>query len=267
MDANVGASVSSLTRLGRALDVVWVLTWQNFTPRNRRERSKLVWVFMEPLGQIVVLMLIFSLIGRTPAYGRSFALFLLTGVVMLTITTRVSALVRAAIVGLSSASRPVSEGMFHEAIARTLFYGLTAVVYTVVLMWGVGVIERVDVIPAYPLGAAAAFFWVLMLGFGLGLLRGWAALHLPPLDRLYGILSRGLIFVSGVFYATSFMPPQIRDIIVWNPLLHAIEAFRLSLYHDYPTIVYDGDYLRGVALGMTTAGMALLWHSRARVMG
>jgi capsular polysaccharide transport system permease protein len=267
MDANVEARISLITRLARALDTIWVLTWQNFTPRNRRERSKLVWVFLEPLGQIVVLMMIFTLIGRTPGYGRSFALFLLTGVVMLTIMARVSGLVRGSIVGLSATSRPASEGMFHEAFARTLFYGLTAVIYTFVLVWGVGIIENVEVMPSDPFGVAAAFFWVLLLGFGLGLIRGWFALHIPPIDRLYGIMSRGLIFISGVFFVPSFMPPQIRDLMVWNPLMHVIESFRLSFYHGYPSIVYDPEYLRGVTLAMVTCGMGLLWRARARVMG
>ena len=253
--------------LRTALDVIWGLTWRQFTPKSRREGFQLLWVFLEPVGQMVILILIFSLIGRVPGYGDSFALFLLTGIVMLTLFTNGSQLVKGAVVSLASPGRLAAQGMFHEAIARIFFKLIVAAIYTPILMIGVGILERVEVMPQNLLQFFGAFFWVGLMAFGVGLLRGYATLFAAPVERIYAILSRGLIFVSGVFFAPSFMPPQLRDWLAWNPLLHGVELMRLGVYAEYPTIVYAPDFLSGFAMGTTALGMALIWRRRAAIMG
>lgn len=253
--------------LAVALDVIWALTWRQFTPRNRQEKLRLLWVFLEPVGQMMILIVIFRLIGRAPSYGDSFALFLLTGILILTLFTTSSQLVMGAVAGLSSPSRLPTIGLFHEAIARLLFALITAGIYTAFLMWCVGVIDRVSVGPAHPPRVVGAFLWIGTAAFGVGLIRGYCALYLPPVERIYAILSRGLIFVSGVFFAPSFMPPQLRDLLAWNPVLHGVELMRLGVYAEYPTILYAPDYLMGFALGTTALGTMLVWRRRAELLG
>jgi capsular polysaccharide transport system permease protein len=254
-------------RLRDRLNLVWTLLWRNFLPRNRRESFQLVWVFAEPIGQLAVMILIFTLIGRAPGYGNSFALFLLTGIGMLTLFTRGAQLVASAIQGLAGSTRLAAIGMFHESLAKVLFEVIVALTFFTVLAWGIGMVQHMRTAPHHPLVAAEAFFWGGLFAFGFGLLRGWAMLFLPPLDRLYTILSRVLIFVSGVFFVPSFMPDPYRSWLSWNPVVHLVELLRLGVYDQYPSIVYAPDYLRAWALGATAFGMALLWRARARVMG
>ncbi len=225
-----------------------------------------LWVVVEPAGQLAVLILIFTLIGRLPSYGDSFALFLLTGVVMLTIVTRGAQLVTGAVLGLRSPNRLATIGLYDEAVARVLFMLTTAVIYSSALIWAIGAWERQQFFPAHPERVASAFFWAGMLAFGVGLLRGYASRFLPLAERIYAILSRGLIFVSGVFFAPSFMVPQIREILAWNPVLHAVELMRLGMYDEYPTIVYDHVYLASWGLCATALGLGLLWRGRRKVL-
>lgn len=249
------------------LSLIWVLFWHNFAPRNKSDRLQIVWVILEPIGQMAVLLMVFTLIGRTPAYGRSFALFLLTGVAMLTHFTRGSAMVMGAIKTVEKTSRPPGVGLFHEAIARILFKLTIGVIYTAALFWAVAEFAHVDTMPHHWVPVVEAFFWMTLLAFGVGLLRAHAQRFAPFAERAYTILSRVLLFVSGVFYVPSFMPPQIRDWLAWNPVLHGVELFRLGVYAEYPTIVYDPLYFKGFALGTTALGMGLLWRRRAEVMG
>jgi capsular polysaccharide transport system permease protein len=55
------------------------------------------------------------------------------------------------------------------------------------------------------------------------------------------------MFMSGVFYVVDLLTPSIRDVIVWNPLAHGIEWFRLGLYGRYLVHTLDREYLMGVA--------------------
>ena len=250
-----------------SLNLIWHLYWHNFVPKDKEDRLKLVWIFAEPIGQMAVLLLVFSMISRSPAYGRSFALFFLTGIGMLTLFKGSSQLVMGAIKQLNNAGRLPAVGMFHEAIARILFMLTVAVIYVSALLWGVHVFQGVRTLPHHWPEVVTAFALCALLAFGVGLLRGYCALFIPFIERIYVILARALLFVSGVFYVTSFMPPQLRDILRWNPVLQVVELLRSGVYREYPTIVLDVGYLFGVSLGAVALGAALLWARRSEVLG
>ena len=246
-----------------SLNLIWVLTWLKFLPRTRRESAKLFWLFVEPAGQLSILIILFTFIGRTPAYGTSMALFLLTGIVMLNFFQVGSSMVMAAMLQSSNKLRLAPIGIYHDAIASSVFKLITAIGYTALLLIGVWYIQGIDVVPKHPLIAAQAFLWCTACCMGMGLLRAYATKFLPLVERVYATLSRGMIFISGVFFVPSFMPPQIRELLVYNPVLHVIELFRLGMYDQYPTIVYSSNYLQLFALGSTALGAGLIWRRRS----
>lgn len=254
-------------RLVDRLNLVWTLLWRNFLPRNRRESFRLFWVIAEPTGQLAVMIILFSIIGRTAGYGRSFALFLLTGIALLTLFSRGSQVVASAVKDLSSPARLPAIGVFHDAIAKILFEAIVAIAYFVIVAAGIAALQDTPVARQHPERAAAAFLWTALAAYGFGLLRGYMMIAAPPVERIYAILARVLIFVSGVFYVPSFMPEPYRSWLSWNPVLHGVELLRLGVYDQYPTIVYSPDYLIGFALGTTAFGMALVWRNRVRMLG
>lgn len=251
-----------MAQTATSLNLIWVLTWMKFLPRTRRESAKLFWLFVEPAGQLAVLIILFTFIGRTPAYGTSMALFLLTGIVMLNFFQVSSGMVMQAMLQAGNRLRLPTVGIYHEAIASSIFKLITAFGYTSLLLLGVWYFQGIDVVPKHPLIAAQAFLWCALGSFGFGLLRAYATKFLPALERIYATLSRGLIFVSGVFFVPSFMPPQIRDLMFYNPIMHIIELYRLGMYDQYPTIVYSPLYLQLFALGATALGAGLIWQRR-----
>lgn len=253
-------------RLRDALNLIWTLFWQDFTPRNRRESFKLVWAFAEPAGQLLVLIAVFSLIGRLPGYGNSFALFLMTGIIVLTTFTQTATQVMSAVQGLKGSNRLAAIGAFHEALARLAFQMVVAMFTLIILAVAIAVFTHVETTPHHLHRVGAAFAATALLAFGVGLIRGWAMTFLPFIERVYTILARVLLFVSGVFYVPSFMPPQIRDWLALNPVLHGVELMRLGFYNQYPTIVFSPDYLLTVGLGATSLGMMLVWRNRAQLM-
>lgn len=249
-----------------SLNLIWVLTWLKFLPRSRRESAKLFWLFVEPAGQLSILIILFTFIGRSPAYGTSMALFLLTGIVMLNFFQVGSSMVMQAMIQSSSKLRLAPVGLYHDAIASTVFKLITALGYTSILLIGVWFVQGIEVVPKHPLIAAQAFLWCSVACFGMGLLRAYMTKFLPLVERIYVTVSRGMIFISGVFFVPSFMPPQIRDLLYWNPVLHIIELFRLGMYDQYPTIMYSQTYLALFALGTTALGAGLIWRQRAEFM-
>ncbi len=245
-----------------SLNLLWVILWMKFLPRTRRESAKLFWLIVEPAGQLAILIILFSFIGRTPAYGTSMALFLLTGIATLNFFQVGSGMVMNATLGAANRMRLAPVGMFHDAIASSCFKLITALVYTSLLLLGVWYVQGIDVIPKHPLVAVQAFLWCTLSCLGWGLLRAYFTKFLPLVERTYATISRGFVFISGVFFVPSFMAPQIRELLAFNPILHMIELFRLGMYDQYPTIVYSPLYLQLFALGSTALGMGLIWRQR-----
>lgn len=245
-----------------SINLLWVLLWMKFLPRTRRESAKLFWLFVEPAGQLAIMIVLFTFIGRTAAYGTSMALFLLTGIVILNFFQVGSGMVMHAMLGASNRLRLAPVGIYHDAIANSVFKLITALGYTSLLLVGIRYFQGVNVVPKHPLIALEAFLWCTLSCFGFGLLRAYATKFLPLVERTYATVSRGLIFISGVFFVPSFMPPQIRELLVYNPILHIIELFRLGMYQQYPTILYSPLYLQLFALGSTALGAGLIWRQR-----
>ncbi|MEM7505809.1 MAG: ABC transporter permease [Pseudomonadota bacterium] len=256
---------SAIEPLRDRLNLIWVMLWQAFMPRQRRESMKLVWVFLEPMGQLALLVALFALIGRTGGYGRSFALFLLTGIVVLQIFNRGSEQIALSIEKANSPRRMPDAGLFHGAIAQTMFQWLTAAIYAPVLAYVVWWWYRVEVVPAHPEVLLLAVALTGMLAFGIGLIRGYCRRFLPVGERLFKTLSRGLILISGVFYMASWLPPDYRYVLSYNPILQLIELVRLGVYFEYPTTLFSMTYLMSWCLGSVTFAMALIWVSRKRL--
>lgn len=247
-----------------SLNLIWTLTWMNFMPRSPRDGLKLFWVFMEPAGQLMIMMMVFTLIGRTPGYGVSFPLFMMTGVVMLSLFSKGSQQVMNGVLQTASRSRLAQVTFIHEALSRILFMVLVSIGYTTIIAYAIGLYQHVETRPHHLEVSAQAFFWCGLLAFGMGLVRALASKYAPAVQRAYSVGTRAMIFITGIFYVPSFMPPQIRDYLWYNPVMHAVEMFRLGMYDEYPTIVFSPLYLQFWALGTTGVGLTLLWVNRAK---
>jgi capsular polysaccharide transport system permease protein len=106
-----------------------------------------------------------------------------------------------------------------------------------------------------PIGQACLA--IIMLGFGWGtinLILGrahWAFVRAAP------VFNRGLVIFSGVFFVPDFLAPHIREILSYNPLLHAILLFRSGFYPDFPNIVLDTGYLAKCSVVLVALALAL----------
>ena len=98
-------------------------------------------------------------------------------------------------------------------------------------------------------------FFLACLGIGVGLTSSAISYYIPLWSWIWSRISRMLIFTSGVFYIADKMQYRIREIIVWNPILHAIDWFRIGLYGNYPDFILDKHYLISWSVGSLLVGI------------
>ena len=85
-------------------------------------------------------------------------------------------------------------------------------------------------------------------------------------ETVYAAAVRLLYFASGIYYAPFAMPDWLREWLVLNPVLQAIEWFRSGFYPHYEPHWLDVDYLLAWVVGSVGLGFALERATRARMM-
>ncbi len=222
-------------------------------------------VLTEVLWMSTVLGIIWYFIGHAPPYGDSAVFYMFTGMFPFTLFrmlhTRVSAALEANR-GLLvyPVVRPV-DTLLARAGLESAFQLVAFIIFTAAFVW-IGYAN----FPARPVEMLAAIGMVILLGFGTGVSSMILRDLWSPWATINNMLVRVLFFVSGIFYQVEYLPPQIRDVLVWNPLVHAIEWVRYCIFSGYSTQILDREYLMFWALGASVFGLAMERLRRPRLL-
>lgn len=221
---------------------------------QRARAGKLSTLFMlaEPLILILVLYLIRAVFrGALADYGTSTLLFYVTGLFPYFFFVRTSTLSRGAMNPRQPLPRIRSMDVFMAQVGANTLIWLVVLLGLHLGMWIYG-IEQAR--PESVSTCATALFLLLMVAVGIGLLNSAIARFFPFWVTMYGILTRGLLFFSGVLHIADFYPLWLREWLVWNPILHGITWFRLGVYGRYPDYVLDEFYLVKCAIVLLFLG-------------
>ncbi|MEC9310636.1 MAG: ABC transporter permease [Pseudomonadota bacterium] len=190
-----------------------------------------LWAVLEPLAAVALLATIFSLAFEAPPLGRSFALFYATGYLPFAFYSEL-----AQKIGVSMRfSRPLlaypaltwADVILARFVLNTLtnIGIITVVITSICIMTGLGP----DSIFRCGLGVGLA----ALCGLAFGSLNAFLFEVLPIWERIWAILNRPAFIVSGVLFLPDSVPAPYGDWLWWNPLVHAISAFRSGVYSSY----------------------------------
>ena len=207
------------------------------------------WALLEPIAHILTLSLVFAVLMRgRPPIGEEFFIFYYTGIIPYHMFVHTSSSMTYAIAGNGSLLQLPLVGTFDVLMARGLLELLTDTLVAVVLLAGFGALG-LGALPQDFAGVSTSLLVVWLLGCGCGFLKSW--------DKIWGQLTRLLYFCSGIFYVPGMMPDWIRDILAWNPVLHAVDWFRSSFFREYEPHWLDRSYLLTFAVVALLVGLGL----------
>ena len=239
------------------LRVLFALIMREMGAKFGRSVGGYVWAIAEPLGGIVLLALAFSLALRVPPIGTSFLFFYATGVIPFSLysSTAVAA-ANAVRANRGLLTYPVVTPL--DAIcASFLLEVLTMSVVATALLVGIIVVddmavnfEPARVVRAFSMGAA--------LGLGVGTLNCVLFGFFPTWRNIWGVLTRPLFLLSGVFFTFGSAPPAFQKVLWFNPIAHVIGEMRAGFYGGYPADYVSYPYVYGIALSLFVVGAWLL---------
>ena len=245
--------------------VLYALLLREASLRLGPHRLGHILVITEMIWGTAFLGVIWYFTGRPAPYGKSVIFYMFTGMfgftLYRTLHTRISAAVDANRALLTyPAIRPL-DTMLARAGLESAFQMTAFLIFYGIFIWA----GQAN-LPAYPLELLKAIAATILLGFAMGT-TGMILRNLwKPWETLDNMISRVLFFVSGIFFQVELLPIQVRDILVWNPLVHAIEWIRYSIYPGYFTQILDREYLLAWGLIGSAFGLGMERLLRARLL-
>lgn len=228
---------------------------------SRFGRTKLgyLWAFLPPMLLTLLLFSVFSFVGRQTPEGVSLLGFLITGITAFQGFATLSAQMSAAI----NSNRPLlyfrQVSLFSLLTGRFILDSLTNLTIFATLALALPLTGAPLEIDA-PLQVLAALFGMHLLGAVIGILMGVGSEYFPALAQIRAVIVRVLFLSSGIFFYANELPPNVRDLLLLNPLFHCLELLRDGFF---PT--YTSDYGSGAYIAAWVGGGLFLAFSLERI--
>jgi capsular polysaccharide transport system permease protein len=113
----------------------------------------------------------------------------------------------------------------------------------------------------------ALFGFALAAGMGAALGLVFCALEVltSVASRVRGPLLRPLFWCSGMFYTANGLPTDVRDVMLYNPLFHAVEIVRDGWFTSYQARHASAGYALAWTLCLAVLGLLLERGVRKRI--
>lgn len=209
-----------------------------------------------PLSHILIIVGIYSALGRMVPYGNSAALFVATGAVPFMIFSYLSRFMMLSVIHARPLLAFPEVKVLDLLLASSLLELLAAACVTIVLII-IAWFFSIDIMPNDIVQAAYAFAATILLGLGFGMLNGVLALAIPLWFTAYTLFTIFLWITAGVFFVPDSLPGVVRDMLAYHPVLQVIEWTRAAYYEGYGGLVLDRAYPIAVGIGSLFLGLLL----------
>lgn len=245
--------------------VIYAVFLREIGTRFGRYRLGVLWALLEPASIVLILSSVRMLFGRADIGGLSFPVFFAAGVLPYLLFSHIVNSSLQAVesnFGLFNYQRVKPFDLFaaRAALELAITLGTAALVFTGLRLAGFGFTWNDTLMVA----AVLACLFIFTCGIGL------ICCVLGPLwqesKKLIPMAVRPLFFISGIFFAGNSLPPGIREIAFYNPLLNAIELLRGAMFTSYTSHEGSLGYLFLCAVVSMAAGLTVYRIHRVSVV-
>lgn len=224
--------------------IVAALLIREMSTRFGSKPGGYIWALVDPAAHVMLLTMLFQVVAHVPALGTSFPLFFATGYIGFQFYQAAVNYVSGALSANRALLNYPSVAPIDTVMARLILQiGTTAFVGVLVI----GAISHTLSSPiAYNWAAILeAIFAAALLALGAALANTVLFLRWPFYESIYGIVTRPLMLLSGVFFLPDSIPQPYQDVLLLNPVVHVVILFRKGFYPEYRAEALSIDYLYG----------------------
>ena len=208
-----------------------------------------------PLAHMMVLLAIYTFMGRQAPYGDSLRVFFATGLIPTLVFMYVSRWMSLSLI-LNRPMLAFPVVTVIDIMAARAFLEIVAAVLTLISVFTILLFLGDNPFPVDPHEAAYAYLATLLLALGVGSIAGVITMFMPFFGTIYALSMIIVYIISGVLFVPAALPEPIAYALSWNPVFHAVEWMRSAYYLGYSGKYLDKPYLIG--FGMTSLCLGLL---------
>lgn len=237
--------------------VVTALIMREMSGTYGRSVGGYFWAIAEPVLGIALLSALFSLGFRTPPIGTNFAIFYATGLLpffmFLDISTKT-----AQSINYSRQLLGYRRVTFVDAIlARAMLASLTQLMVGVIVFTGILLTYDTRTILIIP-AAILSYAMAIAFAMSIGTMNAVIMAFFPVWQRVWGVITRPLVLVSGVIILPQNLPQPVRDYLWYNPLVHVTGEMRRAFYYSYKADYVSALYVFGVSIVIGSISLIFL---------
>jgi len=209
-----------------------------------------------PLSHILILVIVFSVTGRTAPFGDSTALFVATGIVPFQAFSYMSRFMMLALVKskqlLAFPEVKVLDMLFAAALVE-IMTAFSVVIVFLIIAW----FSHIDAIPRDIVQASCALGACILLGIGFGLVNGLICLAFYHWYSGYSLIMILFWLTSGVYFVPDALPAVVREPMAYLPVVQLVEWMRSAYYEGYGEMMLDRTYTIVFGLASIFVGLGL----------
>jgi len=230
-------------------------------------RGAAVWLLGEPILNVVIMLVIFTIIRIKVVSGIDVLAWLIVGLTFISVFKRTASQVQNAISANKTLFGYRQVKPVDTLLTRAFLEGFLALLVIIITSAGAIFLINVDLIPDDVGMMLSAFFGLWLMGLGYGMICSVAVELVPEFGKVIGLLGMPIYLTAGVIFPLHNIPQPYLGWALYNPLAHGLEVARLSVssfYHMVPGT--NLAYLYQCALVAIFFGLALQIHFARRIL-
>ncbi|HEH9403546.1 TPA: ABC transporter permease [Aeromonas bestiarum] len=246
-------------------DVTFGLLMRELKTRFGNYRMGYTWAVLDPLLAIALFCFVFGMRQRSGFGGVEAPVFIAAGYLPFLMFQNMVSQLQSAVSANKGlfCYRQVTPfaTLFSRFLLETLIGMLVAFVLILGLMW-----FGFDAMPADPLAVLTGYGLLMLFSFALGTLFCIVTSLSEEARKLIPILMRPMMWISAVFFPLASVPQSYQHLLLWNPVVHALELIRSGWIAGFQTQGGSWSYLVSITLILLTFAMSAYRLSHRRLI-
>lgn len=230
---------------------------------NGNSKLGYLWVLIQSVFSIAVFWGLRAYMDAHPPGGISMALFLAVGFGLWSIFSSGITKTMSAVEGNKALLTFPQVTEFDVMVSRIIVVTATQILTTALIITA-SVLFGSEFRPNGILMGLGVLICAPLCALGMGMVLSSLAVYIPVLNKLVPMVLRIAFFLSGVFFSISAFKQDIAEILLYNPILQAVELMRMSLHDSYVVDGLSFAYLSGFTLTVLVLGGFLERYVRSR---
>ncbi len=248
--------------LSTQVRVIHALILRETKTRYGQHKLGFLWAVIEPMIMVALFVAIFANMRNDSPGGMPLVPFMLAGIVPFSLFRDPMNQLQSAITHNKTLFAFPQVTSFDVILARGILEVLI-ILGVFGFLLSMAHLAGFEINVQRPLSVLAACGLMAMLGVGFGFLFASITPILPSLRQLTSaFLGRPLFLSSGLFFTAESVPAEIRQWLLYNPIMHILELLRGAFFYEFETT--HGSWYYATSWAVCSLALGLVTHQALR---